>query len=115
MPETQQELNLDTPKPQASAEEVVALEATLQGRGWVFAKQLQAELGIPTRTLRAIANESDGSIISGQKGYRLLDATVPIEEADRAATWLESQSRRMLTRAQSIRRRYHKYARTGRN
>ena len=42
---------------------------------------------------------------------RLPDATAPIEEADRATTWLESQSKQMLTRAQSIRRRYHQYAR----
>lgn len=110
MIETQTELNINTKKPPVSSDEIKALESALQGRGWVFARTLQSELGLSDRKIRSIAESSDGAIISGQKGYRLLDASVPIEDVDHAASWLESQSRQMANRARAIRRRYHRYA-----
>jgi len=107
----QLDLSIKTPAPEVSPEDVEQLCATLKGRGWVYARDLAATSAtLDDRKLRAIANASDGRIISGQKGYRLLDGSAAIEDADRSATWLESQARQMLRRAAQIRRRLHRYA-----
>lgn len=83
----------------------------LSGREWVRAADLERELNLSDRELRAIAEMSNGDIISGQRGYRLFDRSTPIGEADHAASWLESQARKMILRASAIRRRIHKYGR----
>ena len=50
--------------------------ASLRGAGWLTAKQLGADRESDKRILRAIAEASEGQIISGQKGYKLtLEAT----------------------------------------
>lgn len=97
--------------PEVTAEEVDALCRHLGERGWVLARVLAEELKCSDRHLRVCAEHSNGRIISGQKGYRLFDRSTPLEDADRAASWLESQAKRMLTRAGQIRRRYHSYGR----
>lgn len=97
--------------PEVSPAEIEALCIHLRGRGWVLSRDLLTETTIDDRTLRVIAEHSDGRIISGQKGYRLFDRTTPLEEADRAAAWLESQGKKMLLRGAAIRRRFHRYAR----
>lgn len=97
--------------PEVTAEEVDAVCAALAGKGWVLARDLSASLDVSDRHLRVCAEHSAGRIISGQKGYRLFDRSTPLEEADRAASWLESQAKRMMTRATQIRVRYHRFAR----
>lgn len=113
MSEEQLPLAVKMAAPEVSAEEIEALCTHLRGRAWVLSRDLLQELAIDDRTLRVMAEHSDGRIISGQKGYRLFDGTTPLEEADRAAAWLESQGKKMLLRGAAIRRRYHRFARAG--
>jgi hypothetical protein len=96
-----------------SPEEVESLCAWLAGKAWTKAAQIDAELGINERKVRAIAEHSDGRILSGPgcPGYKLFDGAASIADADRAASQLESQARKMLKRAGTIRRRFHRYAR----
>ena len=107
----QLDLQLKTTPTNVTLADVELLCSRLQGRDWLLARQLRDEYAYNDRTLRAIAAEADGRIISGQKGYRLNDRSATVEEVDRAASWLESQSREMLKRATAIRRRYHRYHR----
>lgn len=55
------------------------------------------------RTLRTIADRSEGQIISGQKGYKLTKFATT-EEIDHAERWLLSQARKMTERAVEIRK-----------
>lgn len=105
------ELGIKIAGPKVKPEEVEAMVGFLRGRGWLDAAAIELETNISDRKMRVIAEHSDGRILSGQDGYRLLDRDTPIEEVDRAATWLESQGKKMLGRAAAIRRRYHRYAR----
>lgn len=105
------ELGIRIAGPEVTPEEVDSMCEFLRGKGWLKAADIQAATGIGDRKVRAIAEHSEGRILSGQSGYRLLDRTTPIEEVDAAATWLESQAMRMIARASSIRQRYHRYAR----
>lgn len=43
----------------------------LAGKGWVFARELRAQLGLNDRHVRALAEGSKGRVLSGQQGYRL--------------------------------------------
>ena len=105
------ELGIKLPAPTVSDRDVERLCEWLQGNGWVRGSVLAAQLGINDRLLRAMAEASDGKILSGQAGYRLFDRSTPLEEADRAASWLESQGHKMLKRGAAIRRRFHNYSR----
>ena len=78
------------------------LLSLLAGRRWVHAR----DLGWSDRTLRMLAQVSQGQIISGQAGYCLIEEATP-EEIRRAADWLRSQARQMLARSIAIRRRAH--------
>jgi hypothetical protein len=82
------------------------LVSALRGQGWVTAKRLSFHLGTSDRLLRAFAEQSQGEIISGQKGYKL-SAEATLEEIDHAANWLISQGKKMLERGIEIRRRAH--------
>jgi hypothetical protein len=80
----------------------------LRARDWQTAKQLGAMNERDQRVLRAIANASEGQIISGQKGYKLtIEATLP--EIDRAYAWLRHQGREMIRRALEIQRVRHRH------
>lgn len=84
----------------------LVLEA-LDGKGWVTRRQLQQQYGWDDRTIREAANQSQGRIISGQKGYALVDC-VTVHEAQHAADWLKHQAHEMLKRAADIQRAMHR-------
>lgn len=105
------ELGLSIPGPEVDPAEVEQMVRFLAGKGWLRAAEIEVATSSGDRKIRAIAEHSQGRILSGQQGYRLFDRTTPLEEADRAATWLESQGRKMLQRGAAIRRVYHRYAR----
>lgn len=105
------ELGLTIAAPSVTKQDVERVCEMLAGIGWQRGANLCGALDLDDRTLRAIAEASEGAIISGQQGYRLFDRSTPIGDADRAASWLESQARKMILRASSIRRRIHRYAR----
>jgi hypothetical protein len=100
--------------PEVSPEEVERLCDFLRGRGWLTSKQIFAEIALEERKLRAIAEHSDGRILSGPgcPGYKLFTGSTEIAEADLCAGRIESQARKMIGRAIAIRRRLHRYART---
>ncbi len=105
------ELPIKVPRPEVTSEQVEGFCRYLKDcSGWITAHQISTNLGISDRRCRALAEHSDGRVISGQFGYRYLDRTTPIEEVDHAASWLEQQAKKMLGRANAIRRRYHRYA-----
>ena len=113
----QTEIGLRLPAPAVSETDVDLLCSSiwtaseiLTNSHWVTARVLE-NYGYTDRELRAIAEASNGRIISGQRGYALMSECTP-EEIDRAASWLESQAKKMLARATAIRRRFHGYART---
>jgi hypothetical protein len=107
------ELGLKMAAPLVDQADIDALAAWLSGRDWQTARQIEAELGMDERQIRAIAEHSDGLILSGPgcPGYRLFDSQTRIGDADRAAGRLESQAKKMLTRSSQIRRRIHRFAR----
>lgn len=105
------EIGFRMPGPEVEPAEIAAMVDFLRGKGWMKAAEIEAAANVSDRKMRVIAEHSDGRIISGQMGYRLLDQSTPIEEVDRAASWLESQGKKMLLRGAAIRRYYHRYAR----
>lgn len=105
------DLGLKIAGPDVKPAEIDAVCGHLRGRGWLKMSEIEQALKIHDRKMRAIAEHSDGRILSGQSGYCLFDKTTPLEDADRAAGWLEAQGRKMLLRGAAIRRRYHRYAR----
>lgn len=106
----QPELSLAT-VPEIASDEVATLLSGLDGRGWMSARQISAELGWSDRKIRAVANASEGQVISGQSGYRLA-REASMDEIQHAAGWLEHQAREMGRRAGQIRSAAH--ARIGR-
>jgi len=105
------ELGLTIPGPEVSPEEVASMCEFLRGKGWIRAVAIEVQTQVNDRKMRVLAEHSKGRILSGQKGYRLFDRTTPLEEADHAASWLESQGSKMIRRGAAIRRLYHRYAR----
>lgn len=103
------ELGFKLGAPDVSEFEIACLVSDLQwcGGKWATARHLSVA-GYTDRKLRAIAEASNGRIISGQKGYALLENCTP-DEIDHAAGWLESQGKKMLQRAARIRARFHRY------
>ena len=117
MPNTQPELILsDAQKPGPDPDLVARVQSFLRGRGWTTAKQLAEAspelldlLGGPNgyaRSLRAIAEASEGWILSSSKGYlHARDATA--EDFRLAASRLTAQALKMARRAGKIRARAH--------
>lgn len=100
--------------PKITPEDVENLCAWLREKGWMKAAEITAATQINERKIRAIAEASDGRILSGpgSPGYKLFTGKTEIEEADRCASQIESQAKRMFARAVSIRRRFHRYAKS---
>ena len=98
--------------PQVSPEEMDALENLLRAHGgWMSATGiLVSRCTVATetakRTLRATAAESKW-IISGQHGYKHLQAATP-EEVKHFVAQMDSQSRKMSARAEAINQNYRK-------
>lgn len=92
--------------PRIEADDIADLVRALTGHDWRSARELAGE-GWNDRRLRATASASEGRIVSGQKGYALIEA-VTVEEAQHAADWLDRQARSMSKRASEIRRAMHR-------
>ena len=105
MKETQPEFFVADPESTG----VVWLEKLLRGNeGWMTARDLMRTDGCRyhDRDIRALASASS-KIISGQKGYKHVEHATP-EEVSHAASWLESQAKKMSDRAGAIRRNAHR-------
>ena len=93
----------DQHAPAISADEVEQFKHALAIRNdWATAAQLGAIGDTQKRKLRALAEASDGQVISGQRGYRLARLAT-LAELDHAEAWLRSQARCMEERAVQIR------------
>lgn len=96
------------PEPDRWSRHVAALTAVLRGRGWMTARQITGheETDWDERTLRNVAAASQGTILSGQAGYKLTVECTP-EEVHHATAWLRSQARLMTSRSLKIARTFH--------
>jgi hypothetical protein len=57
--------------------DVETLIGYLEGKGWIFRRQIERALGWNDRKIREVAHASQGQIISGDQGYCLtLQASV---------------------------------------
>lgn len=75
----------------------------LSDGAWHKGRDLCRQLDTDERTLRQCASDARGSVISGQRGYRLTSAA-STEEIDRAEHWLRHQGKEMIRRSMLIRR-----------
>jgi hypothetical protein len=91
--------------PIVSEFQVDTMIAALRGKNWQTARALGARKENDRRILRAIAEASEGQIISGQKGYKL---TVEATLGEIAGTsWLKNQGKKMIQRWIAIQRVAH--------
>ena len=100
----QTELRLKTRKSTEAENPLVKL--LILNKGWVPAAQLERVKGWKERKCRAMAEESNGRVISGQRGYKATECATP-KEIRQATNWLWSQARKMSDRAVSIQRVAH--------
>ncbi|HUS37327.1 MAG TPA: hypothetical protein VM680_18415 [Verrucomicrobiae bacterium] len=112
-PQSSQLELIETPPPDPRVEEMIHILA--DQKGWITAAQLLVTAWWPIteenkRLLRDLASQSDGQIISGQRGYRHIRHAT-LEEIDHAANWLQHQAVEMDNRARAIRRRKHQWSR----
>ena len=115
----QPELNLTTPAPRVSDEEVRTLCAVLRCKGWLRAAEIADDLAHESndparrlhwsdRKIRAIAEASDGAVVSypGSPGYKLFDEASEAEIAH-AIQAMCSQGKRMIERSLALDKRHH--------
>lgn len=89
--------------------DVTWMEETLkQNPRWMLAPELKAESGgrLCLRTLRLLAESATPKVISGQDGYKHTDHATG-EEVRRFINRMESQSKKMTQRANSVRKYAH--------
>lgn len=104
--------DLFTPEPALTAKDLADrlwLEAWLENRAeWATAHAIQVASAetLTDRAIRSVASTSEW-IISGQKGYKHIKHSTQ-EEIHHASAWLESQAKKMSTRACTIRRNAHR-------
>ena len=103
------QLDLFKPRqPKVTTNEVETLVSYLDiCTGWKTAKELAKVTGHSDRKLRALANASEGRIVTGQRGY-MAASNATSDEISHAANWLEHQAREMIRRATAIRNMAHR-------
>lgn len=88
---------------------VTWLERWLEAKGgWVTARQLCVTAGREEngdRWVRALAGASEW-VISGQRGYKHVKHATA-EEMSHFVNWMESQGKKMIERAERLRRNAH--------
>jgi len=92
--------------------DVETLMRTLRGKGWLHAATIEDLLSWSERKIRAVANASEGQVLSGQHGYKLTIECTP-EELKAGTQWLRSQARAMIGRSLRIARVWHEAANSG--
>lgn len=102
------QLEIPLAPPAIAPEDLDAFCSWLAGRGWISARQIEAACGLCDRTVRAYAEQSDGRILSGQRGYRLNDATATPDEVAHSSGWLIAQGKKMIRRGLAQQRVHHR-------
>lgn len=74
--------------------------------GWLTAAQIYAYTRWNNRKIRELAEASKDKIISGQLGYKHVE-NATAEETHHFVVWMESQGRKMIARAEAVRRLAH--------
>ncbi len=104
------------PAPKVGPGDVALLCRVLRGQGWLTAQEIVNLLNTPEyaigwtdRYIRAVAETSDGAILSypGSPGYKVFDEATEKECAHCDAAWA-SQIERMTARRTHYQRRHHK-------
>ena len=98
---TQSHFEFTNKAPQVIPADLAEMTHALTGRGWVAARVLVVMLGQNERFLRAIAQSSDGEIISGQEGYKLTRESDE-DETRRCVNRMQSQATEMQRRSIAI-------------
>ena len=100
---TSQPLPFVKPAQDKAAKLTAKMIRVLTDARWHSAADLGMTIhGLAARTARAIAERSDGEILSSQSGYKLT-CYATAAEARHAEATLQSQARKMLARATEIR------------
>jgi len=116
----QLDLEFTQAAPEVSIEQVERLCSYLEGKGWVKATVIEAELkaadpdlSMNERVIRKIAECSDGRIFSypGSPGYKLFTPALEIAEFERGDSLWAAQITRMIERRTAYRRRFHRCCR----
>jgi hypothetical protein len=95
-------------RPRNAAQLLPRVLLALEGRGWIAGAVLARELGTDLRALRAVAHESAGQIVGGDKGYcRTIEASPSLEDVNAVVNRHYSQARAMRGRAMEIERVKH--------
>ena len=84
-------------KPQLRREHVHEVKRALSAGHWLKGREIEARSRIPTRLIRAVA-EDTGQVISGPNGYKLI-ACASNEEIELAIADLESRIKHLQARA----------------
>jgi hypothetical protein len=100
MNESQTELALVKPPPKNA--DWLFLVKILEGKDWLTAAEVLLAMGLPAtdqnkRSVRALAEQSEGRIAGGQKGYKLVVAMTK-EEFDHYQNWMIRQAETMKRR-----------------
>ena len=83
------------------------LEKALDEAGyWRTAARIQDMTGMSDREIRRLDQLSDGRIITGNRGYRLISSAT-MEDVNECVGRLRHQANKMLGRVIQIERRYH--------
>lgn len=78
----------------------------INGR-WMTAKELYAQTGFDDRKLRVLRSCANGTIVSGNSGYKLTKDATEEELAEYCGRYI-SQIRAMLDQVNTVRRTIHK-------
>jgi hypothetical protein len=81
--------------------DVVVLHSALRGRGWITADAVNSLTGWSERKVRQVAQDSQGTVLGGQLGYRMT-SEASSEEVAHVVRFLRSQAVKMLDRARDI-------------
>jgi len=87
------------------------MEQFLRGRDWILARDILGIIGQPAtedgkRWLRGLAEQSD-KIVSGQKGYCLIDAAT-LDEIAHSGENLICQGKKLISRGIALRHAAHR-------
>jgi hypothetical protein len=101
-----EQLDLLSYRPAGRSPEFYQLVEFLKDGAWRTRRQIHTALGLNDRTVRIVAEESEGWIISGPKGFRYLPKAQPADVDQFTATMI-SQGRKMIRRALATKKLYH--------
>ncbi|MFC5049206.1 hypothetical protein ACFPK9_01050 [Rubritalea spongiae] len=105
----QQELKFSLAQRATKTQQLNTLVSWLKGKAdWQSSSAITTALGLHSRTIRSLANQSDGLIISAQgtPGYKHI-TNCTIAELEMVMAKLDHATQELAKRVTAIRKRYH--------